>query len=298
MIGIRGLTKSFGRLAAVEGVSFDVARGEAVALWGPNGAGKTTIIRCLLGLLRYRGEISVCGRDLRRAGKAARLAIGYVPQELAFHNDVRVREALRFFGRLKRAGPPRVEAVVDEVGLGDHARKRIGELSGGMKQRLALAIALLADPPILVLDELTSNLDLDAQSGFLGLLCGLKARGKTVLFASHRLEEIELLADRVVALAGGRIEAQCAPARLADAIGLRCVMRLRVDDDAVVRAAETLRRHQYSVSMNGRGLTVEVPAAHKAGPIQALLEERIAVHDIELPGNGRSRGEGGPDRDR
>ncbi|MHC4446322.1 MAG: ABC transporter ATP-binding protein [Planctomycetota bacterium] len=284
MITITNLTKTFGRVTAVGDVSFRVGRGEAVALWGPNGAGKTTIIRCLLGLLRYRGRIVVDGHDAGPAGKSARRAIGYVPQELSLYSDMRVREALHFFARIQRAPRSRPAAILDEVGLADDVRKRIGELSGGMKQRLSLAVALLSDPPILVLDELTSNLDRGAQAGFLAMLSKQKEKAKTILFASHRLDEIELLADRVVALEAGRLKLESRPHELAEAIGLRCVLKILVPQNAIDLAVASLEKHGYPVLRNGRSLSVEVSAGDKAGPIHALARSRIAVRDFEIAG--------------
>jgi ABC-type multidrug transport system ATPase subunit len=297
MITVEGLTKQYGRLVAVDDVTFDLPAGQALALWGPNGAGKTTIIRCVLGLLRYGGRIEVAGRDVRRAGKACRRVIGYVPQELAFHADFRVLEALRFFSRLKRTGRDRPARVLGEVGLADEGRKRIGELSGGMKQRLALAIALLSDPPLLVLDELTSNLDREAQATFLAMLCRQKARRKTILFASHRLEEVELLADRVVGIDGGRIRFECEPSQLARAGDLRCILRIRVAPDALPQALEALRSLEYRVSGNGQGLQVDVEASDKAGPIAALCRAGIAIADFEVAGGHTPSPPGGPGRE-
>lgn len=282
MISVKHLIKNFGRFRAVDDLSFRVGSGESLALWGSNGAGKTTVIRCLLGLLRYQGTIQVAGRDVRKHGKIVRNAIGYVPQELAFHDDLRALEALHFFARLRKVDRTRPDAVLEEVGLSAHGRKRIRELSGGMKQRLALALALLADPPLLVLDELTSNLDTTAQRSFTELLQDQKKRGKTMLFTSHRLDEIESIADRVIVLEAGRQKTACAPDELADTLGLRCTMQVFVDHELLDDAVRTLAGSGFDASRNGRSLTVDVPLHEKAGPIRVLSEASIAVRNFEF----------------
>lgn len=228
---VEGLGKRYGQIVVLEDVAFDVRLGEAVALWGHNGAGKTTAIRCLLGLSRCTGSLRVLDAPRERGGKEARRRLGYVPQELALHDDMRTDETLAFYARLKKVDGKRPEEVLAEVGMAAHAGKRIRELSGGMKQRVALAVALLADPPILVLDEMTSNLDQAGRGAFLALLADLKARGKTILFTSHRLDEVRLLADRVVVLERGRVRAVCRPAGLPDALGLAATARIRVPLD-------------------------------------------------------------------
>jgi ABC-2 type transport system ATP-binding protein/nitrous oxidase accessory protein len=176
-----------------------------VALWGSNGAGKTTLICCMLGLLDFQGTIRVAGLDVRKQGKRVRRLLGYVPQELAFYDDFRVIEASRYMARLRGADAGACERTLDELGLLAHARKRVRELSGGMKQRLALSVALLNDPPLLVLDEPTSNLDSAGRESLMRLLLDLKEAGKSILFISHRPEEVEGLADRVLTLEFGRV---------------------------------------------------------------------------------------------
>jgi len=203
MISIASVTKRFGRATAVDDVSIDIPEGDSVALWGANGAGKTTLIRCVLGLVRFKGSITVDGFDARRQGKWARMRIGYVPQELGFYDDLRVSEAVLFFARLKGLSVRSTGDVLERVGLTGHHRKRIRELSGGMKQRLALAIAMLGDPPVLVLDEVTASLDACGREEFVALLARLSGEGRTMLFASHRVDEVAMLARRVVTLDRG-----------------------------------------------------------------------------------------------
>jgi ABC-type multidrug transport system ATPase subunit len=220
VIEVTNLTKRFGRFTAVEDLSFAVGTGEAIALWGANGAGKTTAVRCLLNLFPFEGEIAINGLDVRRAGKEVRRMIGFVPQELSFHDDMTVAETLIFYARLKKVPDGYdFEPLLDQVRLSPHVNKRVGELSGGLKQRLALAVALLADPPILILDEPTASLDIRAREEFLLLLRSLKYEGKTMIFSSHHLEEVTALADRVLLLEGGRLVVDAAPDQLERRLG-------------------------------------------------------------------------------
>ncbi len=204
-IAVRGLTKHFGSLKAVEDLSFTVNPGEAVALWGPNGAGKSTVLHCLLGVVHCEGMIDLSGHDPRRHGKAARRRIGFVPQQIQIPDEFTVYEALEFFARLKGLSREALPKVMGQLGLEEYSRKSIGALSGGMKQRVALAVALLGDPPILLLDEPTASLDAKARQDLLCLLRELKRSGKTLIFSSHRQDEILALADRVLVLEQGRL---------------------------------------------------------------------------------------------
>ncbi|MFT3788360.1 MAG: ABC transporter ATP-binding protein [Tepidisphaeraceae bacterium] len=205
MIQLHHVIKKFGRQRAVDDVSLHIRPGESIALWGTNGAGKSTLLRCMLGLYRYRGSIVIDGIDARRHGKRARQLVGYVPQEISFYDDLRVAEALRYFGTLKGVTGIDIDAALDRVGLLGTDRKRVRELSGGMKQRLALALALQSEPRVLLLDEVTASLDIAGRGELIQLLSTLGGGETTFVFASHRVEEIELLATRVVSLEHGRV---------------------------------------------------------------------------------------------
>jgi heme ABC exporter ATP-binding subunit CcmA len=283
MITVTNLTKSFGSTTAVDQLSFSVASGEAIALWGPNGAGKTTVIRCLLGLLKAEGELTIHGHDTRRQGKRARAAVGYVPQELAFYDDLSARDTLRFYAELKRVATDRVDQVLAEVGLSDHGHKDVSALSGGMKQRLALACALLADPPLLILDEPTSNLDTAARDDFIKLLLQQKEQGKTLLFTSHRLEEVETLASRVLVLEEGRLKLSCEqPAELAHRLGMTLSLKLIVPESMRDNAINVLLAQGIVASRNGIGLRVNVAPSAKMAPLQTLLAQNIEVSNFEI----------------
>lgn len=282
MIKVTNLTKKFGNFTAVDALSFEVAGGEAVALWGPNGAGKTTIIRSLLGLLSASGELRVNGFEVQKQGKKARAAIGYVPQELAFYDDMSARDTLLFYAALKHVPAARVDRVLAEVGLAAHGAKAVAALSGGMKQRLALASALLADPPILVLDEPTSNLDTAARDEFIKLLLRQKTQGKTLLFTSHRLEEVELLADRVLVLEGGKLSLTCHPAELAGRLGMALTLKIIIPEPIRDNALSLLQARGFTVSRNGIGLRVAVSPKAKMAPLHTLWAENIEVNNFEL----------------
>lgn len=282
MINASHVTKRFGRLAAVDDVSFTVRDGEALALWGSNGAGKTTLIRCLLGVIRFQGRVEVNGIDLCRDGKRARSLIGYVPQELAFHDDARLGAAMTFFAGLRRVGHDDAARALRSVGLDGHEAKRLRDLSGGMKQRLALAIALLSDPPIVVLDEPTSNLDAAGRRSVFDMLRALRETKKTLVFASHRPEEIAALADRLLVLEDGRLTGVTTPTDLWSANRDVRTLRLHVPDGAEELALGVLRRAGHTAELNGHGLCVAAPWDQKAAPITALSRADIEVRDFEV----------------
>lgn len=288
MIEFDRVTKRFGRTAAVDDLSLAVAPQQAVALWGPNGAGKTTAIKCLLGLLRYTGTIRINGHDARRNGRVARRMIGYVPQEIALYPDLSVTETAHFFARLRQAPGHSVDAILAQVGLSEHVAKPISALSGGMKQRLALGLALLGDPPVLILDEPTSNLDRASRDHFLRLLHEVKAAGKTILYTSHRLEEIELLADEAIVMDGGRIRLRCPGRDLAQKLGVAGnplgaeAITLHVPAASLEHALRVLQADGFQVRRNAHGVLVDVQPNAKAEPIHVLGREAVAVIDFGM----------------
>ena len=286
MIDASHITRSFGRVAAVNDVSFVLPQGESLALWGPNGAGKTTLIRCLLGVIRFQGRVTIGGIDVARRGKPARSLVGYVPQELAFHDDARLLASMRFYARLHAVDASRApERALESVGLTGHEKKRVRDLSGGMKQRLALAIALLADPPVVMLDEPTSNLDASGRRDVVETLRQLAGSGKTVVFSSHRADEVRTLAGRVLVMERGRVLQDTTPAALWPCEAGARTLRLFLRHASELDAAEVLRGAGHAVNLNGHGLCVTVAGDQKAGPIHTLALAQIEVRDIEILGD-------------
>lgn len=206
MICIRGLTVTLGGRHVLRNLDLDLRAGESGALVGPNGAGKTTVLRCLVGLLRYQGSISVGGIDIVRDPVGAKRQLGYMPQVPAFCEET-ARGALSFVARLRGVSLREVPELLDLVGLSAHASRRVTTFSTGMKQRLSLAAALLGSPPLLVLDEPTASLDLRGQREFVQLLAELAREGRTLLLSSHRSEEVAALASTIVVLDEGRVVA-------------------------------------------------------------------------------------------
>ena len=207
-IHVHGLVKRFGPVAAVDGLSFDVQPGTVTGFLGPNGAGKTTTLRMLLGLVNPdAGTATIDGRAYRELPEPLH-QVGAVLEASSFHPGRTARAHLRIQALAADADPSRAEDVLDLTGLADAADRRIGGFSLGMRQRLGLATALLADPEVLILDEPANGLDPEGVRWLRGLLHGFAAEGGTVLVSSHQLAEVAQTVDSVVIVDHGRLVAQ------------------------------------------------------------------------------------------
>jgi ABC-2 type transport system ATP-binding protein/nitrous oxidase accessory protein len=205
VIEVNGLSKTYGVARVLDEVTFTAGAGEVIALLGPNGAGKTTLLKCLLGLARFDGEARIDGLDVRRAGKETRRLVGYVPQAPAFPSYLTVADALEYFADLRGLRGMDIDAAMARVGLTAHADKKVDALSGGLRQRLGLAVALLGDPPILLMDEPVASIDPDGRRVFTRLVEDLRAEGRTVIVSTHVLRLLEGVADRALVLVDGRL---------------------------------------------------------------------------------------------
>jgi ABC-type multidrug transport system ATPase subunit len=205
LISVDSLTKDYGPLRVLDDVTFSVPKGQIVAVLGPNGAGKTTCFKCILGVTPFEGRITVGGLDVQSQAKEVRRLIGYVPQnpDLGFYGTC--YDTLRFIAKLRDVGEERIQPALETVGLWDYAGADTSKLSGGMKQRLALAAAVLSDPPVLLLDEPTASMDTKSQLDFHSLAEELRDAGKTLLVATHYVNRVAEAIDLVLVLEEGRV---------------------------------------------------------------------------------------------
>ena len=229
MIQVKNLTKRFGGFTAVESISLDIEEGETFALLGPNGSGKTTTLKCLVGLTHpTSGQILVEGSDVWKRAREARRLMSYLPQRVNFHDSLTAREILEFYCRLRKIPFSRIEETLGAANFrfNGFTEKAVSEFSGGMVQRLGLAVACLPDAPVLVLDEPTLSLDPEGAIHFREFLAALKREGKTIIFSSHMLADVEQLADRVAILVGGRVVALQSIAKLREQLMRSSRMRI------------------------------------------------------------------------
>jgi len=209
-IDVHGLTKRFGRTTAVDGVDIAVPQGEVWGFLGPNGSGKTTTIRMLCGLLKPdAGEGTCLGHDVRRETENIKREVGYMTQRFSFWEDLSIRENLEFVGRIYgiTGARAKIDATIARLGLTDRQHQLAGELSGGWKQRLALAACMLHEPKLLLLDEPTAGVDPQARREFWEEIHRLSEQGLTVLVSTHYMDEAERC-DRIVYINLGRIVAR------------------------------------------------------------------------------------------
>ena len=287
-IEVEGLVKRFGPFVAVDRVSFRVRRGEIFGLLGPNGAGKSTTIRILCGLLLpTEGRVRVDGLDVRTQAEHIKRRIGYLSQRFSLYEDLTVEENVAFFSGLygvpRQRRRERLEEVLRMAGLTERRRALVRVLPGGWRQRLALACALVHEPPILFLDEPTSGVDPIARRQFWEMIARLSEAGRTILVTTHYMDEAEYC-HRLALMHRGRIVALDAPAALVQA--LSSVAFLRVEPSDVLESVKALEREETveHIAFSGAGLHLRVRDPHRASEqIRRRLQARgIAISRMEV----------------
>jgi ABC-2 type transport system ATP-binding protein len=286
VIQVAGIRKTYGKTVAVHDVSFEVSDGEIFGLIGPNGAGKTTTMECVEGIRTPdRGSITVLGLDPFRDVYELQERIGVQLQQAQLQKRIKVWEAVQLWASLYRKQPAIGEQLLEQLGLAEKRNAWFMTLSGGQKQRLFIALALINDPEVVFLDELTTGLDPQARRAIWELVRGIRERGKTVFLTTHLMEEAERLCDRVAIIEHGRIIDIDSPQRLVDRhCPERSVTLATSDANAtaclgrIPRVASVVRHEsRYTIRGIGDGFVTDV--------IQCLSENRITVTEFktELP---------------
>ena len=302
LVHARGLVKRFGDLVAVDGIDFDVQRGEAFGFLGPNGAGKTSTMR-MVGCVSppSGGTLSILGLDPVERGAEIRSRLGVVPQQDTLDMELTVRENIviygRYFGLPRKELGPRADELLDFVELTERANDKVEPLSGGMKRRLTIARSLVNDPEILLLDEPTTGLDPQARHVVWDRLYRLKRQGVTLLLTTHYMDEAEQLCDRLVVMDHGKIVAEGSPRDLIERYSTREVVELRFDDgsrpddlgfwtDGLVERVEPLPDRVLLYTDDGDAASHEM---HERGLVpDSVLVRRSTLEDVFLHLTGRS----------
>mgnify|MGYP000642661830 FL=1 len=294
--------KKYGDITALRGVSITVNEGEVVSLLGPNGAGKTTLISIVVGILRpTKGKVLIYGRDPR--DPEVRSIIGFCPQEPALNDNLTGRENMMFYARLYGIdgdeAKRRINELLEMVGLLDDADRLVGKYSGGMRRRLSLAITLIHDPKILVLDEPTLGMDPRMRRDVWNIVREAKRRGKSVLLATHYMEEADELSDRVYVIHEGKIIAEGSPEQLKKVYGppsvieielYKTVSKIEEEIKSVVKSEIIAKDKQIRV--HSRAPDADVPkivsCVYKAGgEIKSLRVTKPTLEDVFLRLTGR-----------
>lgn len=280
ILEVNGLHKTYGDFVAVDDVSFQVGEGEIFGILGPNGAGKTTTVECVQGLRTFEdGDVSVLGLDPRHHAVELRKRIGSQLQESALPDRIKVWEALDLFGSLGSEGPSWDDLLVD-WGLTEKRDSRFGSLSGGQQQRLFVALALVNDPTVVFLDEMTTGLDPSSRRVAWELIRRMRERGTTVVLVTHFMDEAETLCDRLVVIDDGRVVAEGSPQSLIDQHGDGVRVRFSVSGDDfgwlnTVPNVKEVRRDRDRFEVVGDGPVL----AHVAA---ALVARGMAPNDLRV----------------
>ncbi len=229
-VSLEGLRVRFGKVQALDGVDLSLGAGEITLLAGPNGSGKSTLIDILLGLTRAKAGRLLVDGERRRVDASFKKQVGYLPEAVAFSDTLTAAAVLRFFARARGVSKRRIPDLLERVGLGAAARRRVSGFSRGMRQRLGLAVAILAEPSLLILDEPTGGLDQEGLEVLLEVMAEWRAAGRIILMASHDLTLFEHRVDHLCLLSAGKVVAEGTPDVLRARANVPVEVRLRMAD--------------------------------------------------------------------
>jgi Cu-processing system ATP-binding protein len=277
MIAFGQFSKRFGERTAVDGLTLTVGAGEAVALLGPNGSGKTTTLKAAAGLIRpTSGDVLIGEPGMNALDPRARTVLSFLPQRVSFPESLTGREVVDFYRRLRSVDAGQTDAALKLAALNGSSNRAVGTYSGGMVQRLGLAVALLPASPVLLLDEPTAALDPNGLCAFYGVVEHRKAAGQTILFTSHQLGDAERLADRFAILVEGRLAACLSARELADRLAERGVLRLRIDGEPPDLMSR-VKKLAPKATRSGDQLIVPGPAGDRPRVIDAVRESGATI---------------------
>ena len=283
MITVRSLQKKFGSVKALEDLDLDCNPGEIVALVGPNGSGKSTALRILAGIMRPDGgEARIGSNTIEMSSVKLRNRTSYLPQRIEFPDQVTAKEVLTFFARIKQISPERVVDLISLFGFRGFERKKVGELSGGMLQRLAIAVVFLPSADAYFLDEPTNNLDAEGLARFREETIGAVSRGASVIMSTHILREVEHLAHRIVVMANGKNLFTKKIEQFSKDVSYSRKMWLTVDNLSESHRAVALQSGAENVVLNCKSMTVECAETLRIPILNALSQAGAAIREFGL----------------
>ncbi|MFZ4506692.1 MAG: ABC transporter ATP-binding protein [Fimbriimonas sp.] len=287
MVEVQNLVKSYGSLKALRGVSFSVPRGACFGLLGPNGAGKSTTISIIVGALRPdAGSVTVGGKTIDQDRAHYRRQIGYVPQDLALYEDLSASVNLEFFAALYDVPPAeakkRADHVLGLVGLTDRAKSTVNTFSGGMKRRLNIAVAMLHNPEVIILDEPTVGVDPQSRNAIFETLAELRTQGKTLIYTTHYMEEVERMCDEIAIIDQGEVKAQGTLEQLLSTLPSRYGLTINFESEEKAEHASRVLAQVGGGTLDGCSIRFapENLGATLGAAVACLQQNQIAFQDL------------------